>query len=201
MNKERLELRKRIKSKKPKFERQDAHKKAKLGHKWRRPRGSDSKMRLEFAGYNKVVKVGYGSPKDVKYLDKSGLMPVLVKNVNMLSIIDASKEGALISGRLGMRKKIDVIKKAIELKIKLLNVKDPLEFIKECENKISARKSLKSKNLAEKENKKKEVSKTPKKDQKEKKDENLSEEELAVKNEEEEKKKKAEQEKILRTKK
>ena len=40
-----LELRKRIKRKKPEFIRQDAHKKKSLESKWRKPKGLHSKMR------------------------------------------------------------------------------------------------------------------------------------------------------------
>ena len=43
--KEELELRKKIKSKKPDFIRQDFHKK-RLKKKWKRPRGLHSKVRL-----------------------------------------------------------------------------------------------------------------------------------------------------------
>ena len=68
-----LNIRKKIKSKKPFFFRQDAHKNLKLGDKWRKPKGLHSKMRLGFKGYRKSVSIGYGSPKITKNLHKSGL--------------------------------------------------------------------------------------------------------------------------------
>ena len=40
-----LELRKKIKGKKPNFIRQDAHKHKRLARKWRKPKGIQSKMR------------------------------------------------------------------------------------------------------------------------------------------------------------
>ena len=45
-----LELRKDIKKKKPTFLRQDGHKKKRLGNKWRRPTGTDNKVRLGLRG-------------------------------------------------------------------------------------------------------------------------------------------------------
>ena len=57
--KELLELRKQIKNKKPDFIRQDAHKKKKLGKKWRKARGLHSKIRLKLRGRGKFVSNGY----------------------------------------------------------------------------------------------------------------------------------------------
>jgi len=61
-----LELRKKIKQRKPEFIRQDAHKKAKLKRKWVRPRGIDSKIRLGLKGYGKKPSTGWSSPKGTK---------------------------------------------------------------------------------------------------------------------------------------
>ena len=50
-----LELRRAMKRKKPDFIRQDSHKKAGLGAKWRKPKGIHSKMRKKHKG--KYVKI------------------------------------------------------------------------------------------------------------------------------------------------
>ena len=60
-----LQLRKRIKAKKPNFVRQDSHKQKEVKKKWRKPKGMQSKMRLKKKGYRKSVSIGYGSPKKV----------------------------------------------------------------------------------------------------------------------------------------
>ena len=60
--KELLDKRKALKKKKPVFTRQDAHKKKKVGWKWRKPKGSDSKMRVGKKGYKRSVRPGWGSP-------------------------------------------------------------------------------------------------------------------------------------------
>ena len=54
-----------MKKKKPKFIRQDAHKKGRLAKKWRKPKGLQSKMRLCKKGYRKRISKGYKSPKEV----------------------------------------------------------------------------------------------------------------------------------------
>ena len=69
-----LDKRRRIKKKKPDFIMQSAHKKSRLEQKWKRPRGIDSKMRLNLKGHQKCVEVGYRSPRAVRGLDKSGLL-------------------------------------------------------------------------------------------------------------------------------
>src|SRR3989338_6427060 len=83
-----LEIRKRMKRKKPSFLAQDSHKKVSIRKRWTKPKGWHSKIRLGIKGYRKRVKVGYGSPSKVKFLDKTGLMPVLVYNVDQLLSIN-----------------------------------------------------------------------------------------------------------------
>ena len=53
--KELLELKKKIKKKKPNFTRQETHKKSKLKKKWRRPKGIQSKLRLN----KRAIKRGF----------------------------------------------------------------------------------------------------------------------------------------------
>ena len=65
-----LEIRQKIKSRKPNYLRQDAHKLKKLAKKWRKHRGMHSKMRLKLRSYRKKPEIGYVSPKNVKHLNK-----------------------------------------------------------------------------------------------------------------------------------
>ncbi|MEA3430985.1 MAG: eL32 family ribosomal protein [Nanoarchaeota archaeon] len=199
---EKLELRKRIKSKKPNFIRQDAHKKVKLGQKWRKARGSDNKVRIGFKSYRKKVNIGYGSPREVKDLDASGLMPVVICNKGDLSKVQ-EKNGIVFSSNLGMKKRIDLVKKALELKLNVLNIKDPENFIKSHEEKIAKKKEKKVKSLKKKEEKKKDLEKKAKEqsEDKEKNEGKLNDEELAEKIKLEETKNRKDKEKILRTKK
>ncbi len=189
MNEKLLELRRKRKAKKPDFVRQDIHKKARLSKKWRRPKGLQSKVRYGMKGYRKSVEAGYGSPVEVKGLSREGLVTVLVNNISELKKIEEG-QGAIISGRLGQKKKSEIIKKADELGITLLNVKDAKEYLKSVEEIMQKKKAEKQKHVKDKEKKKAE---------KEKKAEEKEKEGLAEKLTDEEKKdkEKKEREKIL----
>ena len=162
--KELLQKRKEIKRRKPTFVMQDAHKMKRLAQHWRKPRGTDSKIRLNLKGYNKRVQPGYGSPKEVKFMDPKGLMPVQVANVADLEKIDKKTQGALVLSGVGKRKKVEIIKKAKELEIVLLNVKDADKFVTSVTEKLNARKAEKVKR-EEKKSKRKQEKKEEKKEE------------------------------------
>lgn len=184
--KELLEVRKKIKSKKPVFVRQDAHKKAEIKWKWRRPKGIHSKMRLRKRGYRRCVEVGYGAPKKIKNFDRSGLRIRLVSSIKEIEKVDAKTEGIIISKKIGLKKKVLLLKKASEIGIKVLNVKDVAKYLNDVEENIKKRKEKKKKIKEKKEKTKKE---------KEKKEEESIEK---VMNEEERKKEgKKEKDKLL----
>jgi len=149
--------------KKLKFTRQDAHKKVKLGNKWRRPKGLHSKMRLSFKGYNKTVSIGYGSPKNTRGLDKSGLKLMTIKSLKELEKIDAKKECITVAKTMGLKKKIEVLKQAMKKGIKVVNVKDVNAFLKAVEEKFKKSREKKEKLKEKKEVKKKEEEKVTKK--------------------------------------
>ena len=102
---------------KPKFSRHPKLKR--VEGSWRRPKGSFNKKRLEKKG--KLPKIGYGSKKSEKFLHPSGKMEVLVENVKNLENIDNKKECIRIRSSVGKKKRAEIIKKAEEMKIKILN--------------------------------------------------------------------------------
>ncbi|MBW2973270.1 50S ribosomal protein L32e [Candidatus Woesearchaeota archaeon] len=157
--KEKLELRKKIKSKKPNFIREDHHKKKAVSKAWRKPRGRHSKMRHGFQGHRSTLEVGYGSPADVKYLHKSGLMPVLVCNLAELSAVDKKTQAAIISANVGTKKRVVLVKKAKELAVKVINVKDLDAYLNKIDEKIKEKKAKKDAAAKTKEAKKKEKEK------------------------------------------
>lgn len=181
-----LQVRKQLKKKKPTFIRQDSHKKVEVKKKWRSPRGLHNKMRLGFKGYRRSVSTGWRSPKLVRHLHKSGLKVVSVSSPNDLNI-DAAKQGIIISAAVGLRKKVDIIKIAVEKNIKILNVKDAAAFIKSVEENLAKRKEKKKTEAKKKEEKMKEREKKAKEKEKKK-------DELAKKVETEEEKQKREKE-------
>jgi len=181
-----LELRKKLKKRKPDFLRQDAHKVKRLKKKWRAPKGIHSKMRRKLRGYRKQPSIGYSSPKKVRYLHPSGLKEILVHNLKNLENINPKIEAAVIAKTVGVRKKIELLKKTKELKINVLNVKNIDEFIKKVEEKFKKQKEKAAKREEEKKKAKEEALKKAK-EKKEKEKEKTEEE----KKKEEEKEKKA----------
>jgi large subunit ribosomal protein L32e len=106
----------------PKFRRQEWFRFKRLGEKWRKPRGRDSKMRLGRSGKPPVVSIGYRSPKATRGVHPSGLTEVLVNNPRDLEGIDGRRQAVRIASGVGKRKREQIIAKARELKLKILNV-------------------------------------------------------------------------------
>jgi large subunit ribosomal protein L32e len=161
-----MELRKRIKGKKPDFVRQDSHKKGKLKPKWRRPKGSDSKMRRGLKGYRRSVRIGWGSPKDVKFLHPSGLVSKGISSVSELNSLDPKRHGIIIRSAVGLRNRLMIIEEALKKDIKILNIKEPAKYLESARKKLAEKAEARKKALAEKEKKakKKEEKKEAKKD-------------------------------------
>lgn len=183
-----MEVRRRIKKKKPTFLRQESHKVKKLNNrpKWRSPKGMHSKIRRKLQGRRIQPSLGYSSPRQVRGLTREGFKPVLIHTLNQLK----DNKVILLSKTLGLRKKLQLLKKAEELKIKVLNVKDIPNFIKSAEEKIKLKKES-SKKLEEKKKKAKiQAEEKAEKKKEEKKEETPEEKE---KREKEEKRKVLEQ--------
>jgi large subunit ribosomal protein L32e len=109
------------KRKKPKFPRQGAKNIRRVKDKWRRPRGKQSKLRRHKKARGSMPNTGYGSPKSVRGLHPSGFEDVLVYNINNLEKLDSKKQACRIASNVGKRKGFEIMKKASELKIKVLN--------------------------------------------------------------------------------
>ena len=117
-----LKKRKLVASRRPTFLRQEYHKRQKLQRTgWRRPRGMHSKMRLNYSYRTKVVSIGYGGPKQARYLHPSGFQEVVVHNVNDLEGIDPKVQAARVGHTVGMRKRTQIEDRADELNIRILN--------------------------------------------------------------------------------
>lgn len=108
--------------KKPKFLRSmyESYKRLKKA-KWRRPRGIHSKIRRREKGKRKMPSPSYGAPKSLRYLHPSGFREVLVYNIKDLEKINPEKEAAKIAHVVGKKKRKEILKKAEELRIKVLN--------------------------------------------------------------------------------
>lgn len=156
-----------------KFLRRTGERYSKLGkgrkkkQKWRRPTGRDNKMREKRRGYPAVVQIGYKKEER-----KSAL---IIKNVQELE--NVKKENIVIVGKVGKKKKIEIAKKAKEMKIEFqnLNVKKLLKEVekakkkkveKPVEKKLEKKEDVKKVEKTKSESKEKEESK-PKVEKKE----------------------------------
>ncbi len=118
-----LNVRKERKSRKPVFLRYLWWKfpKFKNQYKWRKPKGNDNKMRLHWKGYPAVVSIGYRSPEQVRGLHPSGFEIVIVHSVKDLESVNPQKQAIYIARTVGLKKRLEIIRKAKELGIKILN--------------------------------------------------------------------------------
>jgi large subunit ribosomal protein L32e len=196
--KELLQKRRMLKRKKPEFVRQDAHKKKKVGWKWRKPKGSDSKMRVSRRGYRRIVKVGWGAPSAVRGVDRTGLVPVVAENVTAVQKIDPGKEIMVIAGSVGIKKRMAIVEQAISRNIKISNCREPEKFLKEMKEQFEKKKKKKEKLKQEREKKKEAATKAAKKA---KEEEKKKEEEKAKTAEKTAEEKKEEEEKKIEEKK
>ncbi len=121
INKDLLQLRKKIAEKRPEFVRQESWRYKRLATNWRRPKGKDNKMRKQVSGVPQLVKVGYKGPRISRGLHPSGYHDILIYNTNDLTKIDPKKDAVRIAHTVGNKKRIDIVAEATNLKFKILN--------------------------------------------------------------------------------
>lgn len=154
-----IKLRKKIKDKKPDFVRQSAYKLPRLSKSgWRAPKGGQSKMRRKFKGKRKQPSVGYRSPKKIRGFTREGFKPILVKNLKDLEKIKEN-EITIIAKTVGLRKKIQLLEKIKEKKLKVANVKNIEKFLSKIKKQIEERKTKRKEVKKAKETKEKEKAK------------------------------------------
>ena len=112
---------KRDKVKKPKFQRQESWRYKRLETSWRRPRGFDSKMRIQKKGWPPIVNIGYGGPKTQRGLHPSGYRDILIHSVKDLANINPEIDAIRISAKIGRRYKQEIVTQADSFGIKVLN--------------------------------------------------------------------------------
>ncbi|MFP3297246.1 MAG: 50S ribosomal protein L32e [Vulcanisaeta sp.] len=89
---------------------------------WRRPKGDDNKIRLEIKGYPKRVKIGYGKPRLVRNLHPTGFKLVTVHRPEDVDKVDPTREAIVIGRTVGLRKRVEIVRRAIERGVRVINV-------------------------------------------------------------------------------
>lgn len=109
---------------KPKFLRTDWHKKIRLGRgvkknqKWHGAKGRQNKFRLNRKGRGQRPKIGWGAEGEVKDF-VNGMEAVRVENLKDLEGV--KKGSGIIIARVGKKKREEIIAKANEMKVSILN--------------------------------------------------------------------------------
>ena len=116
-----LQIRNKMNKKRPAFRRQEWFRYKRLGDSWRKPKGKHSKMGAHKGYRPPVVDSGYRNPKKVRGLHPSGFKEVLVHTLGELDSVNPEREAIRIASRVGVRKRIEIEKKAEELGIRILN--------------------------------------------------------------------------------
>jgi len=109
---------------KPNFVRQNVGRIKEAGTKYRRPKGYQSKLRLGIKGKGVLPSCGYRSPKALRYSNKDGFFEVVVSGLIDLDKINKKTEVAVINSTVGIKKRIDILLKAKELGITIVNEKN-----------------------------------------------------------------------------
>ena len=179
---------------KPDFIRQQSSYKKFNQEKWRYPRGKHSKIRLGMSGHRPAPSIGYGNPKDIRGLNKYGLEEVLVSNASQLENLNPDIHAVILSGKLGILKRIRLLEKIKLSKLRVMNVKDIDAYIKNVQDAIKKKKEEKAAKATRKKVTKKEIDKKEVK----KKEEGQTEKEISQ--EDKDKEKREMQRKVLERK-
>jgi len=133
-----------------KFLRRDSSRYSKLGkgkkkkQVWRKPTGRDNKMRERRKGYPAVVSIGYRTQKNSRETINEK-HPMLINNIGDLEKLSKkSKNKIAIIGSVGKKKKIELAKKAKEMKIEVFNL-NVESFLKKTEKAKKEDKEIKEK--------------------------------------------------------
>ncbi len=142
-----LSLRKKMQKQRPSFVVKEAGYTARVKVRWRFPRGRHSPVRQMHCGRLPLPTPGYGSPRLVRGMHPSGLMPVRVHTLTDLAALKAGTQGAIIASTLSVKKKMELLDAAIASKITVLNVRDPQGAIASIQRQFEQQKEAKKRRL------------------------------------------------------
>lgn len=186
-----LAIKKLLKTKQPAFLRRNfkKNKRSRVAGNWRAPRGLHNKLRRRRRGIGQWVMPGYKMPKRVRGLTREGLLPVLAENLHQVKALAAEKHALILKSSVGIKKRMEMVKEAVQKKMTIINLKDPAAWLKKMEAVLDEKKKAK---------KQKEEKKETKEQKKEAKAEKTEEKEkIALSPEDQKKEEKKEMEKVL----
>ena len=114
-----FKIKKRIKQ----FKRHHSDRYKRLKTSWRKPKGIDSCVRRRFKGKTIMPNIGFGSNSKTRNRNLNGLFKIQIFNVRDLNMLVMSnrKFEAEIGKGVGIKKKGLILKKALNLDIKISN--------------------------------------------------------------------------------
>ena len=108
--------------KQPKFRRQEWYRYYRLARTgWRKPKGYQSKQRLNMKYRTPMVRVGYGKISAVRGLHPSGFEDVLVNQPSDLDGLNPERQAIRIGAGVGNRKRANIHDRADDLGLRVLN--------------------------------------------------------------------------------
>jgi large subunit ribosomal protein L32e len=113
--------RKELAEQRPKFVRQESWRYVRIHPEWRKPKGVDNKVRRQDKGWPALVRVGYRGPGESRGLHPSGHFEVLVHRPVDLDGLVPGRDVARIGGTVGAKKREQILGRATELGIRVLN--------------------------------------------------------------------------------
>ena len=105
----------------PEFVRQESWRYVRIHPEWRKPKGIDSKMRRQDKGWPALVRVGYRGPVAARGLHPSGHHETLVHRTSDLEGLVPGRDVARIGRTVGAKKRADILTRATELGIRVVN--------------------------------------------------------------------------------
>src|SRR3989344_1681946 len=115
--------------KKPRFIRQQARIFKKIANTgWRAPKGMHSKLRRKRKGKGLLPSIGYAAPKKFRGLSREGLIQVTISKITQLENL-TKKHGIILSRSLGIKKRLELLKKIKEMGLRVINIHHSDEYI------------------------------------------------------------------------
>merc|ERR1711976_378604 len=114
-----------VNKRRKKFKRFQSDRKAgSIKPNWRRPRGIDSAVRRKFKGRTVMPNIGYGTNKKFRHILPNGFLKFVVNNINELEMLFMQNRvfAAEISRHISSNKRKDIVNRAYQLNINVLNL-------------------------------------------------------------------------------